>query len=186
MTQAQALSQTSDSMAGQPPRGRLTLQTVVPTDRRSSGGRAAFSVSLEVAEPSARGEVLSRLLSRLLFTLGEELVGVVAEVMTESRGGGRTRFTFATEDSESLRTVIAQHWLEDRRLRLSAYPLDVYRRVLARLRSGNAPEEDHASVQVMQNQNRTGLIVRGCSLNAVRARGQVEDLCRTYALELVL
>ena len=96
MTQAQALSQTSDSMAGQPLRGRLTLQTVVPTDRRSSGGRAAFSVSLEVAEPSARGEVLSRLLSRLLFTLGEELVGVVAEVMTESRGGGRTRFTFAT------------------------------------------------------------------------------------------
>ena len=168
----------------EPPQGRLFLQTVVPTDRRSAGGRTAFSVSVELTPAAGEDGLFATLLAGLLFTLGEELVGVVAEVRP-LRGLG-PYLTFATEDRRSLRSVIAQHWQGDRRLQFHVCPLESFRRGLPALRSGQPFDPAQASVRVVQNQNRSGLIIRGAFLNAVRARAQVERLCLQYGLELIL
>jgi len=165
--------------------GRLFLQTVVPTDRRTASGRTVFSVALELPAGAGPEDLLPRVMSSLLFTLHEEVVGIVTEVMP-SAGGGGARSLFATEEGGSLRWVIAQHWRRDQRLVFHVLPLAAYRRAVPTLCAGGRVEPSQILLRVVQNQSRSGLIVRGTALNAVRAREQVRRVCGQYNLELVL
>ncbi|MGE5590043.1 MAG: hypothetical protein ACM3ZA_05440 [Bacillota bacterium] len=164
--------------------GRLFLKTLVPTDRRTAAGRAAFSVALELTPGAGPGNLLPRVMSSLLFTLNEEVVGVIAEVTPSA--DDRPRSLFATEDPESLCWIIAQHWCQDRRVVFHVLPMKAYRRAVSALCEGARVEPSLVLMRVVQNRNRSGLIVRGSALNAVRAREQVRRLCVQQGLELVL
>lgn len=164
--------------------GHLFLKTLVPTDRLTAAGRVAFSVALALPPGVGPGDLLPRVTSSLLFTLHEDVVGVVTEVAPSEGDGPRS--LFATEDPESLCWVIAQHWRQDRRLVFHVLPMSAYRRAVPSLCEGGRVESSQVLMRVIQNRNRSGLIVRGSALNAVRARDQVRRVCAQYDLELVL
>lgn len=166
--------------------GRLVLQTVVPTDQRSTAGRSALGITLELEGWARPADLMARIMSTLLFTLPEQAVGVLAEVVPNRSLASDVRAVFATEDADSLCTVIAQHWRDDRRLLFSVFALDDFHQAVARLGGCLRWESGLALMRVVQNQGRSGLIVRSGSLNAVRARRQVASLCEQYGLDLVL